>query len=92
MSENKKLFAPEHFDFPKQVKFLDLGDTQGREVWHGGIIIDDCIICGCCGTVIPLEEIFADWEEYGKEEYPNVETPIEIYDYWVPLSEEIIGE
>ena len=89
---DKKLFAPEHFNFPKQVKFLDLGDTQGKEVWHGGIAIDGSIICGCCGTVLDIEEIFADWEEYGKEEYPNVEAPIEIYNYWVDLDEEILGD
>jgi len=89
---NRKLFAPEHFEFPKQVKFLDLGDTQGREFWHGGIIIDDCIICGCCGIVLPLEEIFTDWEEYGKKEYPNVETPIEIYESWIDIDEAIKGE
>ena len=89
---NKKLFAPEHFEFPRQVRFLDLGDTQGEEVWHGGIAINDSIICGCCGTVLSLEDIFADWEEYGKEEYPNVEAPVEIYEYWVDIDEEIIGE
>lgn len=89
---NKKLFAPEHFEFPRQVRFLDLGDTQGEEVWHGGIAINDSIICGCCGTVLSLEDIFADWEEYGKEEYPNVEAPVEIYEYWVDINEEIIGE
>ena len=89
---DRKLFASEHFNFPKQVKFLDLGDTQGKEVWHGGIAIDDTIICGCCGTAIPIEEIFADWEEYGKEEYPNIEAPIKIYNYWVDLDEEILGD
>ena len=89
---DKKLFAPKHFDFPQQVKFLDLGDTQGKEVWHGGIAIEDNIICGCCGTVFSLEEIFSDWEEYGKEEYPDVEAPIKIYNYWVDLDEEILGD
>ena len=89
---DKKLFAPKHFDIPKQVRFLDLGDTQGREVWHGGIAIKDNIICGCCGCIFDIKGIFEDWEEYGKNDYPNVEAPIEIYNYWVPLSEEIIGE
>lgn len=92
MNETRKLFTPEHFDYPKQVKFLDLGDVGGAEYWHGGIIIDDCIICGCCGTVISLEEYFSDWEEYGKKDFPNVEAPIEIYDYWNDISCEIKGE
>lgn len=89
---SEKLYKEKHFYCPKQVRFLDLGDTQGKEVWHGGIAIEDSIICGCCGMVFPIADIFADWEEYGKEDYPNIDTPIEVYDYWVPLSEEIIGE
>ena len=89
---DKKLFAPKLFEFPRQVKFLDLGDTQEEEVWHGGIAIDGSIICGCCGTVLDIEDIFADWEDYGREEYPNVEAPIEIYNYWVDLDEEILGD
>ena len=91
MKRIKKLFAPEYFKYPKQVKFLDLGDVDA-EIWIGGIVIGDNIICGCCGTVLLLEEYFFDWEEYGKTDYPNVEAPIEIYDYWVPISEEIMGE
>ena len=51
---NKKLFEPKYFEFPKQVKFLDLGDTQGEEIWHDGIAIDDSIICGDCGTVFDI--------------------------------------
>ena len=89
---NKKLFAPENFDYPKQVKFLDLGDTKGKEVWHGGIAIDGSIICGCCGCTFDIEGIFEDWEEYGKEDYPNVEAPIEIYEDWVDIDEAIKGE
>ena len=50
------------------------------------------MICGCCGTVISLEEYFSDWEEYGKKDFPNVEAPIEIYDYWINISQEIKGE
>ena len=89
---DRKLFKPEYFECPKQVKFLDLGDTGRAEYWHGGIVIDDSIICGCCGTVISLEEYFSDWEEYGKQDYPNVEAPIKIYNYWVNLDEEILGD
>lgn len=89
---DKKLYEPKHFDIAKQVRFLDLGDTHKEEVWHGGIAIDDNIICGCCGTIFDIKDYFADWEEYGKEDYPNVEAPIEVYDYWVPLSDEIKGE
>ena len=89
---DRKLFKPEYFDCPKQVKFLDLGDTGGVEYWHGGIVIDDSMFCGCCGTVISLEEYFSDWEEYGKKDFPNVEAPIKIYNYWANLDEEILGD
>ena len=92
MNETRKLFVPEHFNYPKQVKFLDLGDTQGMEVWHGGIAIDGIIICGCCGATLDMDDIFADWEEYGKGDYPEVEAPIEVYDYWVDIEDNIIGE
>jgi hypothetical protein len=40
----------------------------------------------------PLEEIFADWESYGKEEHPNIEAPIEIYESWIDIDEAIKGE
>ena len=92
MEEMKKLFKPEYFNLAKQVKFLDMGDTDGKEVWHWGIAINDSIVCGCCGFIFPIEDIFKDWEEYGKEEHPNVEAPIEIYDYWVDIQEAIRGE
>ena len=82
---NKKLFEPKLFNFPKQVRFLDLGYTQGKEVWHGGIAIGSSIICGCCGCTFDIEGIFEDWEEYGKEDYPNVEAPIEIYENWLDI-------
>ena len=90
---DKKLYEPKHFEFPKQVKFLDMGDTgQNEPVWHGGIAIDDTIICGCCGMCFAIEEIFADWNEYGKAEHPDIEAPIEIYDEWVDISNEIKGD
>lgn len=90
--ENKKLFESKYFDTAKQVKFLDLGDTNGKEVWHGGIAYCDDLICGCCGTVFSIAEIFEDWDDYGKKDYPNVEAPIEIFENWVDIDDEIIGE
>lgn len=90
--ENRKVFEPEYFNVAKQVRFLDLGDTDGKEVWHCGIAYCDDLICGCCGTVFSIEEIFEDWDDYGKKDYPNVEAPIEVYENWVDLDEEITGE
>jgi hypothetical protein len=46
--------------------------------WCGGIMIDDqYIICGCCGSVFKCDN-------FATEE-------IEPYDYWVNISDEIIG-
>ena len=48
-----------------------------NETVLGGIMInDDYIICGCCGGVIETEDV----------------TILEIYDTWINISEEIIGE
>ncbi len=60
----------------QQVKFRPIGE----QAWQGGIYInyhleDAYIICGCCGHIIPMQEI----EEY------------ELFEDWVNLSEEIIG-
>ena len=47
-----------------------------KEEEFSGIAYNDFIICGCCGAVIPLQECKI----------------LEIYDYWVDLSHEIIGD
>lgn len=44
---------------------------------RGGILLDNgCIICGCCGGLFEPEDYII----------------IEKYDYWVPLTNEIIGD
>ena len=53
----------------------------GEEAWQGGIYVNinleyAYIICGCCGAVFEMDDI-AD---------------LEIFDDWVNLSEEIIGD
>ena len=59
----------------KQIRFRDLENN----VTLGGILVDnEYIICGCCGGRIYLE----DMEEF---------EIMEIYDKWVSLSDEIIG-
>ena len=60
----------------QQVRFR----PQGEQAWQGGIYInyhleDAYIICGCCGALFEMDEI----EKY------------ELYDNWVNLSEEIMG-
>ena len=43
-----------YFEVPTQVKFWD--DHSGHYI--GGIAYRDEIICGCCGTVFRISEIY----------------------------------
>ena len=45
------------YDVPTQVKFENPDATDG---WSYGIAYGDCIICGCCGGVFPIEELNED--------------------------------
>lgn len=64
----------------KQVMFYD----KVNKVKHGGILTDQGdIICGCCGGLIPADEI-------GGENNDHV--ILEVFDFWVNLDEEICGD
>ena len=71
-----------HFNCPTQVKFYDAEINR----WRGGIAYGDEIICGCCGGILSIDEVLADAEEAG------ISQGIESYDFWLPFSEEIIGD
>lgn len=62
----------------KQCKFKDIEN----DMILGGILNEDekYIICGCCGAVIDLTEEPDDYKI------------IKVYDSWVNISEEIMGE
>lgn len=75
----------------KQVQFMDLENTnhKGSNVIHGGILKDNGdIICGCCGGLIPSDEIAKPGES---SEGKQAEI-LEVYDTWVNLDETIIGD
>lgn len=65
----------------KQCKFTDFENTT-----HGGLYVltngqvedtdNDYIICGCCGSIFHLDDV----ESYS------------IYQTWVDISDEIMGE
>ena len=65
----------------KQVKFLD----KENDVIHGGILDDEGnVICGCCGGLIEKEDI---------GDAPNCTHKIlTIYDVWINLDDEILGD
>ena len=68
-----------YFDRPTQVMFCD---EEGE--WLAGIAYCGEIICGCCGGVVEIEEIY--------EFCPNnVKNPIYIYSQWIDISDEIRG-
>ena len=62
------------YERPTQVRWFD--DVEG--VWVGGIAYRDEIICGCCGSILKLDE----FEENEVVELGN----------WVNIEEEIRGE
>ena len=69
-----------YFDFPTQVRFYDVDGDK----WIGGIAYKDKIICGCCGGLFSIEEIYGLAPETLEEE------PIRVYKDWVDLSSAIM--
>ena len=88
-----------YFNSPTQVSFVDTNLEPEDWMHLGGIAYQDRIICGCCGGVLELTDINEDWRNLCAESDPAIvaavekfETPIRVYDDWVDISEEIIGE
>ena len=80
------------YDQPTQVKFLDI-DAKNCCFWQGGIAYGTEIICGCCGGVFEIADIWADWEQVKNDpRYAGIESPIQKYEYWVDLREAILGD
>lgn len=69
------------FKAPKQVMFKDL---DIREDYLGGIAYHDEVICGCCGDVFKIADLY----EIAHGEYE----PIKVFRSWVNVSDEIIGD
>ena len=66
------------FDRPTQVAFWE--DNH----YIGGIAYGSEIICGCCGGVVEITEVY--------EFAPEGVTPIVVYGDWVAFDDSIIGE
>lgn len=70
-----------YFHAPTQVKFLDKSVDCGEEdnifdCAIGGVAYHNYVICGECGSIIMLEDI----------------TDIFVYEEWVDISTEIVGD
>lgn len=63
-----------YYSLPTQVKFWDVDGDH----YVGGIAYQDLIICGCCGGLIPIQDVY----EFTPEEV----TPIIAADDWTDLS------
>lgn len=78
-----------YFDVPTQVKFIDFDGCDDN--WFeekGGIAYGNEIICGCCGGIIELDDLWSDWEEL-KDHFPNFDSPLKVYKTWVDISDDI---
>ena len=75
MSKNK------HYDTPTQVCFWDWDANE----WLAGIAWGDNIICGCCGGVFEIAEIYENAPQ-------EIKKPVVEFNYWVNFSEEIVGD
>ena len=71
--------AIKYFDEPRQVKFVDEEGT-----WQTGIAYCGEIICGCCGGIFDIEEIY-------KNAPKDIKFPIHPYSDWNDISYDITG-
>ena len=68
-----------YFEVPTQVRFWDVDGDH----YIGGIAYRNEIICGCCGGIFDISEIYESAPDTLKED------PIVVYDTWVNLSSKI---
>lgn len=70
-----------YFEVPTQVKFWDVDGDH----YTGGIAYRNEIICGCCGSVFKISEIY--------ESAPDTleEGPIIVVHGWKGISDKICG-
>lgn len=76
------------FNRPTQVKFLEpfvFEPSENCPAYTAGIAYEDKIICGCCGGIFEIEEIYNGCELEGW-------APVVVFDDWADLSEEIFGD
>ena len=77
------------FEKPTQVRFWECAEQD----YVGGIAYEDKIICGCCGGILEIEEIYdnaaADAED--GEIAPAEDEVIQELS-WIPINEEITGD
>ena len=81
--QDKYEYTPLYYKTPCQVRFYDANDG----LWRGGIALHDCIICGCCGAIMGIEDLIKDAEKFGVH-FDDAIIELE----WIDVSDEIKGE
>ena len=71
-----------YFDNPTQVLFYNIDADDGNYTF--GIAYHDTVICGCCGGVFMVDELY--------DFTPNGKTPIYPLKGWENLDEEIMTD
>ena len=76
-------YTPLYYKTPCQVRFYDAYDGE----WRGGIAYQDFIVCGCCGAIMPIEDIIEDAKQCMLH-FDKAIVELE----WIDISDEIKGE
>ena len=79
-------YTPLYYGTPCQVRFVDCGDPNNITMC-GGIAYHDFVICGCCGTILPIQEIIDNAAEFG---YHWDDAIVELA--WINVEEAIRGK
>lgn len=79
-----------YFEKPTQIKFWDIQPQD----YVGGIGYHDEVICGECGHVMKINDIYDEVAEAAEagEPAPDLNEVIMEYATWVPLNQEITGD
>ena len=75
------------FHCPTQVVFFDVDGTDDMEhpQYIAGIAYRDEIICGCCGGIFQIKDVWEDAIDAGVQ-------PIFVFEDWMDISEDITGD
>ena len=72
-----------YFETPTQVAYFDYYGEDDHPRYIGGIAYQDKIICGCCGGIVEIADVY--------EFTPEGIEPIKVYHDWMNIEEEICG-
>lgn len=78
-----------YYEVPTQVKVIDVNsEDEGEYCYFGGIAYRNEIICGCCGGIFEIDDLYEEAHDL-RIDPDDVIIP---YPTWVDISEEIKGD